>query len=190
MTATLGRCAVSEKALGARHTFTLRYPESDRVMTCGRVDTPFDALKRCRIEVHSHGSDYMAGQGRADPRPLSPHLQIWKWHWTMAGSIFHRVSGVGLYGGAFLIGAWLIALATGPEAYAFIEMIAFSLPGQIILFLWSMAVLYHLANGLRHLIWDGPMVGFNPGVASLWSMFNFAFAIIGAAAIWSLASFY
>ena len=39
----------------------------------------------------------MAGQGRADPRPLSPHLQVWKWHWTMAGSIFHRVTGVGLY---------------------------------------------------------------------------------------------
>ncbi|MEL7032571.1 MAG: succinate dehydrogenase, cytochrome b556 subunit [Pseudomonadota bacterium] len=132
----------------------------------------------------------MAGSGGADPRPLSPHVQIWKWHWTMAGSIFHRVSGVGLYGGAFLIGAWLISLATGPEAYAFVESIAFSLPGQILLFLWSMAVLYHLANGLRHLIWDGPMVGFNPGVASLWSMFNFAFAIIGAAVIWSLASFY
>ncbi len=132
----------------------------------------------------------MAGPGPADPRPLSPHLQIWKWHWTMAGSIFHRVSGVGLYGGAFLIGAWLIALATGPEAYAFFEMIAFSLPGQFILFAWSMAVLYHLANGLRHLIWDGPMIGFNPGAASLWSMFNFAFAIIGAAVIWSLASFY
>lgn len=132
----------------------------------------------------------MAGQGRADPRPLSPHVQIWKWHWTMAGSIFHRVSGVGLYGGAFLIGAWLIALATGPEAYAFVETIAFSLPGQILLFLWSMAVLYHFANGLRHLIWDGPMVGFSPGFASLWSMFNFAFAIIGAAVIWSLASFY
>lgn len=132
----------------------------------------------------------MAGSGPTDTRPLSPHLQIWKWHWTMAGSIFHRVSGVGLYGGAFLIGAWLIALATGEQAYNFVEMIAFSLLGQIILFLWSMAVLYHFANGLRHLIWDGPMVGFSPRVASLWSMFNFAFAIIGAAAIWSLASFF
>ena len=132
----------------------------------------------------------MAGSGPTDPRPLSPHLQIWGWHWTMAGSIFHRVSGVGLYGGAFLIGAWLIALATGPDAYAFVEMITFSLPGQILLFFWSMAVLYHLANGLRHLIWDGPMLGFNPQAASLWSMFNFAFALIGAATLWSLASLY
>lgn len=130
----------------------------------------------------------MAGSGQTDPRPLSPHLQNWNWHATMYGSIFHRVTGVGLYGGAFLIAAWLVALATGPEAYAFVEGIAFSLPGQLLLFLWSMAVLYHLANGLRHLIWDGPGIGFDPKLASMWSIFNFAFAILGAAAVWSLAS--
>ncbi|MEM9937442.1 MAG: succinate dehydrogenase, cytochrome b556 subunit [Pseudomonadota bacterium] len=131
----------------------------------------------------------MAGSGQTDTRPLSPHLQIWKWHWTMAGSIFHRVSGVGLYGGAFLIGIWLIALATGSEAYSVVEMVMLSIPGQILLFLWLMAVLYHFANGLRHLIWDGPMVGFAPRLASLWSLFNFIFSILGAATIWSLASF-
>lgn len=130
----------------------------------------------------------MAGQGSTDSRPLSPHIQVWDWHATMYGSIFHRVTGVGLYGGAFLVGAWLIALATGPEAYAFVEMIALSLPGQLLLFAWLMAILYHFASGLRHLIWDGPGIGFGPKVASLWTMFNFAFAIIGAAAIWQLAS--
>ncbi len=130
----------------------------------------------------------MAEAGRTDPRPLSPHLQVWKWHWTMAGSIFHRVSGVGLYGGAFLIGAWLVALATGPQAYALVEAIAVSMPGQLLLFLWCMAVLYHLANGVRHLIWDGPMIGFSPRVASVWTLLNFAFAILGAATLWSLTS--
>lgn len=129
----------------------------------------------------------MAGQGSTDSRPLSPHLQVWDWHATMYGSIFHRVTGVGLYGGAFLIGAWIIALATGPEAYGVVEMVARSIPGQLLLFAWLMAVLYHLANGLRHLIWDGPGMGFSPKVASLWSLFNFAFAIAGAAIIWSLA---
>lgn len=132
----------------------------------------------------------MAGSSKTDTRPLSPHLQNWSWHATMYGSIFHRLTGIGLYGGAFLIAAWLIALATGPEAYAFVEMIAFSLPGQLLLFAWSMAVLYHFANGLRHLIWDGPMIGFSPKVASIWSMFNFAFAILCAAIIWSLASIF
>ncbi len=132
----------------------------------------------------------MAGSRAKDTRPLSPHLQIWDWHATMYASIFHRLTGVGLYGGAFLIGAWLVALAMGPEAYHVIELIAFSLPGQLLLFAWTMAVLFHLANGLRHLIWDGPGVGFSPKVASLWSLFNMAFAIVGAAIIWSLASFY
>lgn len=129
----------------------------------------------------------MAGQGSTDSRPLSPHIQVWDWHATMYGSIFHRVTGVGLYGGAFLIGAWIVALATGPEAYGIVEMVARSIPGQLLLFAWLMAVLYHLANGLRHLIWDGPGIGFSPKVASLWSLFNFAFAIAGAAIIWSLA---
>lgn len=130
----------------------------------------------------------MSDHSSTDPRPLSPHLQVWNWHATMYGSIFHRVTGIGLYGGAFLIAAWLISLAMGPEAYEIVELVIFSLPGQLILFAWSMAVLYHLANGLRHLIWDGPGLGFSPRVASLWSIFNFAFALIGAAAIWSLAS--
>lgn len=132
----------------------------------------------------------MAGPTSTDRRPLSPHIQIWKWHATMYSSILHRVTGVGLYGGAFLIGAWLISLASGPEAYGVVESVMFSLPGQLILFLWSMASLYHLINGVRHLIWDGPNLGFSPRTASLWSLFNVAFAIIGAAVIWSLASFY
>jgi len=132
----------------------------------------------------------MAGSPSEDTRPLSPHIQVWNWHATMYGSIFHRATGVGLYGGAFLIGAWLIALATGPEMYELVELVIFSLAGQLILFLWSIAVMYHLANGLRHLIWDGPGAGFDPKVASRWSLFNFFFAILGAAAIWSWASFF
>ncbi|MGC6499835.1 MAG: succinate dehydrogenase, cytochrome b556 subunit [Henriciella sp.] len=130
----------------------------------------------------------MAGSGWTDRRPMSPHLQAWRWHATMYGSIFHRVTGVGLYGGAFLIAAWVVALASGPATYAVVEALMQSWPGQLLLFLWTMAVLYHLANGLRHLVWDGPMVGFSPRIASAWSFFNFAFAVLGAAAIWSLAT--
>lgn len=106
----------------------------------------------------------------------------------MYGSIFHRVTGVGLYGGAILIAAWIVALAMGPEPYAILETVIYSPFGRVIMFLWTMAVLYHLANGLRHLIWDGPQQGFTPSLASAWSLFNFAFATLGAAIIWSLAS--
>lgn len=130
----------------------------------------------------------MSGSEWTDPRPMSPHLQVWKWHWTMASSIFHRVSGVGNYLGALLVSAWLIALASGAEAYGAVEAVMLHPVGQILLFFWLVSVLFHLANGLRHLVWDGPKAGFDPKAASMWSIVNFAFGIVAAAIIWSLAT--
>ena len=130
----------------------------------------------------------MAGSEWTDPRPMSPHLQIWKWHWTMAASIFHRVTGVGNYLGALLVSVWIVSLAAGPEAYGFIEGIILSPVGQVLLFFWLASVLFHFANGIRHLLWDGPHAGFSPGTASAWSVFNFCFALVAAAVIWSLAT--
>lgn len=131
----------------------------------------------------------MSGPQRAEARPLSPHLQIWRFHATMLASITHRLTGVGLYFGTFLICAWLIALASGPESYALAEAVIFSIPGQIILAAWSFAVLFHFANGIRHLVWDGPAIGFSPKVASRISIFNYAFAILGTAALFAAARF-
>jgi succinate dehydrogenase / fumarate reductase, cytochrome b subunit len=129
----------------------------------------------------------MSSPPKADSRPLSPHLQVWRFHATMAASITHRLTGVGLYGGTLLVAAWLMALASGPKAYAALEAVVFSIPGQILLFLWAVALLFHFANGIRHLVWDGPGAGFSPQVASQVSMFNFAFAIIGAGALMAAA---
>ncbi len=129
----------------------------------------------------------MSGTPKADSRPLSPHLQVWRFHATMLASITHRITGVGLYFGTLLITAWLVALASGPDAYAVVEMVAFSIPGQLILFLWAVAILYHFANGIRHLVWDGPGLGFSPKVASQISIFNYAFAIVGAVALMAAA---
>lgn len=131
----------------------------------------------------------MAQSQPADTRPLSPHVSIWRWHVTMLSSILHRATGIVLYGGAILVIAWLIAAASGPEAYAVVQSIIFSLLGQIILFGFTIAVLFHLANGLRHLIWDGPRAGFSLGAANIISWVNIAFSVIGAAVIWALASF-
>jgi succinate dehydrogenase / fumarate reductase cytochrome b subunit len=125
---------------------------------------------------------------RAKARPLSPHLQVWRFHATMLASITHRLTGVALYFGTLLIAAWLVALALGRDAYAVVETVIFSLPGQALLFLWAVAVLFHFANGIRHLLWDGPGLGFSPKVASQVSVFNFAFAIIGAAGLMLAAS--
>ncbi len=130
----------------------------------------------------------MSGTPKADSRPLSPHLQVWRFHATMASSITHRFTGMGLYAGTLLIAVWLIALANGPKAYAKVEAIAFSIPGQIILFLWAVAVLFHLFNGIRHLFWDGPAIGFSPKLASQISVFIYVFAVVGAAALMYAAS--
>jgi succinate dehydrogenase / fumarate reductase, cytochrome b subunit len=123
----------------------------------------------------------------SDPRPLSPHVQLWRWHLTMAASIAHRVSGMALYFGSFLIALWLAALAANPEIHALARQIMTSLFGRVILFLWVAVVLYHLANGIRHLVWDGPGQGFDPKMASTVSAFNFAFAFAGALVITWLA---
>ncbi|MFN7055417.1 succinate dehydrogenase, cytochrome b556 subunit [Hyphomonas sp.] len=125
----------------------------------------------------------MSGPKRAATRPLSPHLQVWRFHATMVASITHRLTGTALYFGTFLIAAWLIALATSPEAYAVIDGLIASIFGKIVLYLWAVAVLFHFANGIRHLLWDGPGIGFTPKLASQVSMFNFVFAIVGAAAL-------
>ena len=131
----------------------------------------------------------MSGPKRAATRPLSPHLQVWRFHATMLASITHRLTGMGLYFGTFLIAAWLVALAAGADSYALVEGIVFSIFGQIVLFLWAFAILFHFANGIRHLLWDGPGVGFSPKVASQVSVFNYAFAILGAIALFAAARF-
>jgi succinate dehydrogenase / fumarate reductase, cytochrome b subunit len=123
----------------------------------------------------------------ADSRPLSPHVSLWRWHLTMAASIAHRVSGMALYFGSFLIALWLAALAANPEVFALMQGVMNSWFGRLILFLWVAAVLYHFANGIRHLIWDGPGTGFDPKTASSVSAFNFAFAFAGALVITFLA---
>lgn len=125
----------------------------------------------------------MSGPQRAATRPLSPHLQIWRYHVTMLASITHRITGAALYFGTFLIAAWLVALAISPDAFAAMQGLITSIPGKVILFLWAVAVLFHLFNGIRHLMWDGPGIGFSPKVASTVSTIIYFLAILGAVAL-------
>jgi succinate dehydrogenase / fumarate reductase cytochrome b subunit len=97
-------------------------------------------------------------------RPLSPHLQIYRWQWTMAYSILHRATGIALGVGTLLLVWWLVALATGPEAFADAQAVVGSFFGRLFLFGWTFALFYHLANGLRHLVWDAGY-GFDLDVA-------------------------
>jgi succinate dehydrogenase / fumarate reductase cytochrome b subunit len=87
-------------------------------------------------------------------RPLSPHLQIYRWSWTMAMSVAHRITGVALYGGTLLIALWLVAAASGPAAYDTAQTIAGSVLGRLVLFGYTFVLLHHMVGGLRHFIWD------------------------------------
>jgi succinate dehydrogenase / fumarate reductase cytochrome b subunit len=124
--------------------------------------------------------------GWTDKRPMSPHLSIWRWHVTMLGSILHRATGVALYLGAFLAVAWLFAAASGPDRYEQFAGIAGSVFGQVVLFGFTVAALYHALNGLRHLVWDAGH-GFTPRLASFTGVLVIVLAIGGAAAVWLLA---
>jgi succinate dehydrogenase / fumarate reductase cytochrome b subunit len=118
--------------------------------------------------------------------PLSPHLQVWRWHITMATSILHRATGVALYVGALIAAAWAIALAQGPEAYADFKGLMGSPVGKIVMFGLTLSYFYHLANGIRHLAWDAGK-GFEVKTADATSIVVFAFAAAATAAVWTIA---
>jgi len=90
----------------------------------------------------------------SDPRPLSPHLQIYRWQLTSVLSILHRAAGVALAVGAILLVWWLGAASDGPAPYAAFQGFIGSWFGLLLLFGWSVALFYHLCNGIRHLVWD------------------------------------
>ncbi len=87
-------------------------------------------------------------------RPLSPHLQIYRWPITMAMSIAHRVTGGALYFGTLLLVWWLAAAASGPRAFGFANAVLGSWLGLIVLFGYTWALIHHMVGGLRHFVWD------------------------------------
>jgi succinate dehydrogenase / fumarate reductase cytochrome b subunit len=93
-------------------------------------------------------------QGHPRGRPLSPHLQVYRPQYTSMISIFHRITGVGLWAGTLLLVYWLVAAATGAEAYETARDLIGSFIGRLLLFGWTVALFYHLCNGIRHLFWD------------------------------------
>ena len=87
-------------------------------------------------------------------RPLSPHLQVYKWQVQMLTSILHRATGIVLAFGSLIVLWGLAALASGADAYAHFAACAGSPLGLLVLFGWTWAFAYHLCNGIRHLVQD------------------------------------
>lgn len=127
----------------------------------------------------------MAQTGTAN-RPLSPHLQIWKWGAHMVVSILHRVTGNGLaLVGLALLVWWLGALASGPEAYATFSGHASSWYGMVVLIGITWAAFTHMASGLRHFVLDIG-AGYELGINRTWSILSPLIAIALTAAFWAL----
>jgi succinate dehydrogenase / fumarate reductase cytochrome b subunit len=95
-------------------------------------------------------------------RPLSPHLQIYRPMLSMVMSIIHRITGAALYFGTILVVWWLIAAASGPNQYAWVQWFMGTILGRLILFGYSWALIQHMLGGVRHLIWDTGR-GLGPG---------------------------
>ena len=113
-------------------------------------------------------------------RPLSPHLQIYRWQLTSVLSILHRASGLALSVGLLLFVYWLVAAASGPESFAAAQGFLASWLGRLLLFGWTIAFFYHLANGVRHLVWD---TGFG---LELPNVYRSGWIALGSAAVLTL----
>ena len=125
---------------------------------------------------------------QTDPRPLSPHLQIYRPMLTMMLSITHRITGSALYFGSALLLWWVFAVALGPEAYATFQSVAGSIPGQLILFGFTWALVHHMIGGLRHLVWDTGR-GFDLVTVERVARLSIAASVTISLLIWAVALF-
>ncbi len=119
-------------------------------------------------------------------RPLSPHLQVWRWGPHMLVSILHRATGDGMaLVGLGVLVWWLGALASGPEAYASFQGVMGSIPGMIVLVGLSWAFFTHMMSGLRHFVLDIG-AGYELDTNRMWSIAAPVIAIVLTAAFWAL----
>jgi succinate dehydrogenase / fumarate reductase cytochrome b subunit len=116
-------------------------------------------------------------EGKLVRRPISPHLQVYRWPVSMASSILNRATGIALSVGTLLMVWWLVAAASSPQAYDTVSGFIRSPIGLLLMFGWTASLFYHLLNGIRHLVWDAGK-GFDlPTVNSA------SWAIFGATAV-------
>jgi succinate dehydrogenase / fumarate reductase cytochrome b subunit len=120
------------------------------------------------------------------PRPLSPHLQVYRWPITMVMSIAHRITGGALYFGTLLLVFLLLSAAAGEGSYARASAIFGSVPGRIVLFGYTWALIHHMLGGIRHFIWDTGR-GMEPGERDILAWANLVGSIVLTLIIWALA---
>lgn len=128
-------------------------------------------------------ADVHSGRGARPDRPLSPHLQIYKPLVNMVMSILHRITGAALYVGTLLLAWWLVAVATGPEYFNWINGLIVSPLGRLVMIGYTWALMHHMLGGVRHLIWDTGR-GFNLDTVDKLSWGTIVGSLLLTAGIW------
>ncbi len=135
-------------------------------------------------------ADATATTGRrtktAVQRPLSPHLQVYRPMINMVMSIFHRITGAALYFGTVLLAWWLVAAASGPDYFNFVNGLFGSILGRVVLIGYTWALLHHMFGGMRHLVWDTGR-GFDLKTVDLMCWLSIVGSLAATAAIWLTA---
>src|SRR5690348_15645114 len=118
------------------------------------------------------------------PRPLSPHLTIWRWGPHMVVSILHRATGTALsVAGLAVLTWWLFATSSGPEAYATFAKAAVSPLGLIVLIGLTWSFFQHLLSGVRHLVMDTGRA-FELGINKTFAILTIVGSVLLTAALW------
>jgi len=115
--------------------------------------------------------------------PLSPHLSIYRWPVTMTLSILHRATGVAMSVGLVVLATWLVSAASGVDDYDQFVTLMSTLAGRLLLIGWSFAFFYHLANGIRHFVWDSGR-GFEKRQANASAWFVLILSVATTAVFW------
>ena len=117
------------------------------------------------------------------PRPLSPHLQIYRLPLPALMSISHRLSGVVLSTGTVLVAVWLMMLAAGEISFELAQSVVGHPLGQLLLFGYTAALFYHACNGVRHLFWDA-VIGVNIPAIYASGRLSIALAVVLTGLFW------
>ena len=119
------------------------------------------------------------------PRPLSPHLQIYRLPLPALMSISHRLSGVLLSTGTIFVAVWLMMLAAGETSFALAQSVVGHPLSQLVLFGYTVALFYHACNGVRHLFWDA-VIGLNVPAIYASGRVAIALAIVLTGLFWAV----
>lgn len=149
--------------MAQKHNWLLPIPASAARDTTSAAQEP-EALSAMRHHPKDSATNDKSGFATVEDRlwassgtrhrPKSPNIQIYRPQLTSVLSILNRITGILLSGCAVILVVWLIAAATGPQAYGVVQGVIASWAGQIILFGATFAFFLHLSGGIRHLVWD------------------------------------